>query len=60
MRSQGVFEYILLLGGVVLLVLIVISSLTSTATFTAKHLGKEVNTAYYKIRNAIMEINLTP
>ena len=55
MKSQGTFEYILLLGGVVILVLLVINQLISTAKHSSLEIKETVNIAFRMIKEKIAE-----
>ncbi|NPA86613.1 MAG: hypothetical protein GXO00_01245 [Candidatus Diapherotrites archaeon] len=58
MRSQGTFEYVLLLGGVILIVLLIINALIETAVSSTTEVSETVNIAYEKIQRALQEINV--
>ena len=55
MKSQGTFEYILLLGGVIIVVLLVINQLVSTARSSAKEVSQTVNVAYEALQKELNE-----
>ncbi len=55
MRSQGTFEYILLLGGVIILVLLVINQLISSAKVSSEKVSRTVNVAYEALQRELNE-----
>ncbi len=54
-RSQGTFEYILLLGGVIILVLLVINQLISSAKVSSEKVSRTVNVAYEAFQRELNE-----
>ncbi len=56
MRAQGTFEYILLLGGIIIVVLLVIDTLIESAAYSAREVNESINVAYEKIKQALSQI----
>ena len=56
MRSQGVFEYLLLLMGVILVVLLVINTLISSAKYSTSEINEQMNYAYRAMRTLLNKI----
>ncbi len=61
MKSQGTFEYILLLGGVIIVVLLVINSIVNAGKSAATETNKAVTSGVSKIvqeaNNVAQQIN---
>ena len=55
MKSQGTFEYILLLGGVIIVVLLVINSIVNAGKSAAQETNKAVSSGVSKIAQEAQE-----
>ncbi len=53
MKSQGTFEYILLLGGIIIVVLVIINTLTEAARSTSTEVNSVIQQATTSIRQSI-------
>lgn len=56
MKSQGMFEYILLLMGIVIVVLMVINALLQSAQLSTTEINRQINYAYSIIKKLLKQV----